>query len=93
MIKAKTYKEVWAMSGKGYLYSHVFKPITTVCRQVPMRGIACTIEGVEMLISMTMVGRAEVMLIKTMETWRIGGWVSKLWSLTLIGKGVVQTRV
>ncbi len=71
------------MSGKGYLYSHVFKPITTVCRQVTMRGITCTIDEVELVISMTMVGWAEVMLIKTMEIWRKGGWVSKLWSYNI----------
>ncbi len=33
-----------------------------------MKRIVCTIEGVEMLIRINMVGRAEAMLVKTMET-------------------------
>ncbi len=40
-----------------------------------MKRIACTSEEVEMPVSINMVGRAEVMLIKTKETWR--EWSSK----------------
>ncbi len=46
-----------------------------------MNRIACTIEVVEMLIIINMVGRAEVMLCKTLETWR------GVEIITLIGKG------
>ncbi len=31
-------KEVWATSGQGYLFSQIFKPITTVRRQVTKKG-------------------------------------------------------
>ncbi len=45
------------------LYSQSFKPITMVRRPV-------TIEGVEKLIRIKMVGWADVMLNKTMDTGR-----------------------
>ncbi len=35
---------------------------------------ACTIERIELLINMNIVGRAEVTLIKTTETWGGGGF-------------------
>ncbi len=57
----------WARLGKVYLYSQISKPITTARRQVMMKRIACTIEEVEMLICINMVGRADVMLTKKME--------------------------
>ncbi len=63
----KNGKESRATSERGYLYSQIFKPITTARHQVMMKGIACPIET---RISINMVGRTEVMIIKTMETGR-----------------------
>ncbi len=53
-----------------YLFSHIFKPLTTARRQVTMKRIACEIERVEMEVRINIVSRAEVMLIKTVEIWR-----------------------
>ncbi len=39
-------KKVRATMGRGYLFSLIFKPITTASRQVTMKGIACTTERV-----------------------------------------------
>ncbi len=60
-------KEFRTISGRVRLYSQILKPIITARPQVTVNRIACTIEGVEMLISINMVGRAEVMLIKTLR--------------------------
>ncbi len=46
---------VWATSGKGYSFSHIFKLVTTARHHVTMREIACTIERVEMNISINIV--------------------------------------
>ncbi len=62
---------LWATSGKVYLYSQTFKSITEPCRQMMMKRIVCTLEGVELIVSISMVGRAEVMLVKTVETRRV----------------------
>ncbi len=74
-------KEAWATSGNGYLYM-LLSTISTARRQVTMKRIVCTIEGAEMLISINMVDRPEVMIIKTMEIWRGGGGQS-----IVVGKG------
>ncbi len=55
-------------SEKGYLYSHIFKPITVARHQVTMKRITCAIERMEMLISINMEGRA-----KAMVTEGVGG--------------------
>ncbi len=55
------------------MYSQIFKPITTALRQVTMRGIACTIEGVETQVSINTVDMSGVSLIKTKETFKNGG--------------------
>ncbi len=56
------------MSGKGHLFSQIFKPITTARRQVKMKRIASTNEGVKMVTSIDMRGRAEVLFFKTTKT-------------------------
>ncbi len=48
----------------------MFKPMTTARRQVTMKGIACTIEWAERRVSINIVDRAGVRLIKTIETWK-----------------------
>ncbi len=68
------------MSAKVYLFSQILKPITTTRLQVTMKRIACTIEAVEMKLCMGIVGWADIMLNKTLETWRGGGFGSTLWS-------------
>ncbi len=55
-----------------YLFSQMFKPITTVRCQVTMKIIPCTIVRVEMRIGINIVGRAVSMLNPTMETWGVG---------------------
>ncbi len=57
-------------SGQGYLFSHIFKPITTARRQVTMKRIACTIERVGMEMSINIISRIDVRLIKAIETWK-----------------------
>ncbi len=56
-----------------YLVSQIFKPISTARRQMTMKEIACTIERVEVRVSINIVNRAGLRLIKTIETWRGGG--------------------
>ncbi len=56
------------MSGKGHLFSQIFKPISTVRRHVKMKRIACTSEGVKMVTSIDMRGRAGVLFFKTTKT-------------------------
>ncbi len=68
VINTKEDKEVWAATGQGDLYSQIFKPINTALRQATINGIACTIEGVERSISINTIDRAEVRIIKTIET-------------------------
>ncbi len=58
--------------GKGYLPSQIFKQKTTPNCLVTRKRIAWTVEEMEMLISMNMVGRAEVIFIKAMEPGRVG---------------------
>ncbi len=70
-------------SEKGYLYSHMIKPITVARHQVRMKRITCAIERMEMLISINMEGRAEVMFLKAMVTER-GEGGSKRWSNDII---------
>ncbi len=55
------------------MYSLVFKPITTALREVTMRGIACTIERVEIYVSLNTVDMTGVRFIETIET-KEGGW-------------------
>ncbi len=57
-----------------YFFSNIFKLITTARRQTTMKGIACTIERVEMRININIIGRNEARLSKTIETWRGGGF-------------------
>ncbi len=64
--------EVRATSGKGCSFPHIFKPITTASRRVPMKGIACSTERVERRVSINIVDMANVRLIKTKETWKKG---------------------
>ncbi len=57
-----------------------------------MKRIACTIKGVETLICINMVGRAEFMLIKTMQNWDGSGLVVgaiTTWSGTNEGMDVI----
>ncbi len=54
------------------MYSQIFKPITTALRQVAMKKIACTIERIEMLISINIADRAEAMLIIRIAAWKGG---------------------
>ncbi len=49
---------------KGYLYSHMFKPITVARHQVTMKRITCAIERMKMLIRINMDGRAKVIFMK-----------------------------
>ncbi len=56
------------MSGKGHLFSQIFKPIATARRHVKMKRIACTSEGVKMVTSIDMRGRAGVLFFKTTKT-------------------------
>ncbi len=60
------------MPAKVYLFSQICKPITTTRLQVTMMRIACTIEAVEMKLCINIIGWADVMLNKTLETWRRG---------------------
>ncbi len=87
-------KEVWATSGQGYLFSQFFKPITTARRQATMKGVACTVERIERWVSINIVDRAGVRLIKTIESWKGGGgcWDLRFGIVTLIGRGVAQIR-
>ncbi len=39
----------------GYMFSHIFKPITMARGQVTMKGIACTIERIEIWVSINIV--------------------------------------
>ncbi len=50
----------------------MLKPLTVARRQVTMQRIACEIERMEMLNSLNMEGRAEVMFMKAMVTEREG---------------------
>ncbi len=61
-------KKFWTALGQGYLFSQVYKPITTALRQVTMRGIACTIERLERRVSIHTVDRNGVRPFKTIET-------------------------
>ncbi len=74
MIPSENDKEVLATSGKAWLYSQIFKPITATRRQVTMRAIACTMEGVDMIISINMGGNAEVKCVKSMVLWILYGF-------------------
>ncbi len=56
--------------GTRFLFSQIFKPITTARRQVTMKEIACTIERVACRVSINIVDRAGVRLIKTIDTWK-----------------------
>ncbi len=60
------------MLGKMYLFSQILRSITTARLQVTMKGIACTIEAVEIKLCIDIVGWADFMLNKTLETWRRG---------------------
>ncbi len=53
------------MSEKGLLFSQIFKPIATARRQMKMKRIACTTEGVKLVASIDIRGRAEVLFFKT----------------------------
>ncbi len=64
--------------------------MTTTRRQVTIKKIACAIKGFETLY---MVGRADVMFIKTLETRRVGGWGLSNGVITLIGRGYVVVTV
>ncbi len=75
IVSFKKDKEIWATSGQGYLFSQIFKPITTAHRQVTMKGITCTIERLERRLGINIVDRAGVRLIKTIETCKMGGRV------------------
>ncbi len=70
----------------------MFKPITVARRQVTMQRIACKIEGMEMLISINMEGRAKVIFMKAMVTERGGGRGSKRWSYYMRWYRAVQTK-
>ncbi len=49
-----------------------------------MKEITCTIEMVERRVSINIVGRAGVRLIKTLETWKMGGgFGSDVWSCNI----------
>ncbi len=72
---------------KEFLYSQLFRPISTTRHQVTMERIVCAIERLEMQIDINMVGRAEVMLIKTLKTWRRGGWCLTVGAIILIYGG------
>ncbi len=61
------------------MYSHMFKAITVARRQVAVKRITFEIERMEMLISINMEGRAEVMFMKAMVTERGDGRGSKRW--------------
>ncbi len=69
------------------MYSHMFKPITVVRRQVTMQRIACEIEGMEMLISINLEGRAKVIFMKAMVTEREGGRGQSVGVIILFGRG------
>ncbi len=58
---------------KWYVYSHMLKAISVARRQVAVKRITFEIEGMEMLISINMEGRAEVMFLIAMFTERGGG--------------------
>ncbi len=63
----------------------MFKPITVARRQVTMKRTTCAIEGMEMLISINMEGRAKVIFMKAMVTERGGrAGVSTRWSYNII---------
>ncbi len=74
------------------LFSQTFKPIITARRQVIMKRIACTIGGVEMLISVNMRGKAEVIFIKTFVTGEGGcgcGYPRWHWNINWLGSAHV----
>ncbi len=65
-------KDAWATPGQVYLFAQIFKPITTAHQQVTMKESACTIERVEVRVSMNIEDGAGVRLSKTIEKWRGG---------------------
>ncbi len=77
MTKTKDDKEAWIMSAKVCMYSEIFKPTTRPRFKVTMKAVARTLEGVEMLISVNMGGRPEVIFVKTTG---IGRGESFAWS-------------
>ncbi len=52
------------------MFTQISKPITASCRLVIMERIACTVDRVELRISITILGGVEVRHIKTTETRR-----------------------
>ncbi len=64
-------KDAWATPGQVYLFAQFFKPITTAHRQVTMKESACTIERVEVRVSINIVDRTGNRFSKTIETWRV----------------------
>ncbi len=75
------------------MFSHVYKLITPVRWQVMTKGIAFTIERVERRVGISIVHRAGVRLIKTVEIWRkVGGkdLGIRCGVVTFIGGMVVQ---
>ncbi len=59
---------------RGFLNFHLNEERwdNTARHPVWMKRIVCTIERAEMQISINRIGRAEVMVIKTIETRRVG---------------------
>ncbi len=82
-------------AGTRFLFSQIFKPITTARRQVTMTEIACTIERVACRVSINIVDRAVVRLIKTIDTWKgrgSGRRSTRLPTLSIIHSFIVAWR-
>ncbi len=53
-----------------------------------MKKIVCTSKTVKMQVNTNILGGAEILLIKTTETWRGGGLGSKVWIYNINWKGL-----
>ncbi len=51
-------KVVYATLRQGFLFSQIFKPITTARRPLMMKGIACSIQRKERRVDINIVDRA-----------------------------------